>query len=88
MILRNILFVAAFCHIFPGPVAPIRIIAFEFGVFLSFFLFTYIDGVAEWFRRSVSNLLRSTRVGSNLVVGTTNRKPTSNSAVHPFEVDK
>ena len=45
-------------------------------------------GVAEWLRRSVSNHARSTRVGSNPVVGTTNHKPTVNSAVHPFEVGK
>ena len=35
-------------------------------------------GVAEWLRRSVSNP----------VVGTTNHKPTVNSAVHPSEVGK
>ena len=44
--------------------------------------------VAEWLRRGVSNHVRSTRVGSNPVVGTTNHKPTVNSAVHPSEVDK
>ena len=42
--------------------------------------------MAEWLRRSVSRLLGSTRVGSNPVVGTTNHKPTADSAVHPFEV--
>ena len=36
------------------------------------------------FRRSVSKLVRSNRLGSNPVVGTTNHKPTANSAVHPF----
>ena len=43
-------------------------------------------GVAEWLRRSVSNHARSTRVGSNPVVGTTTHKPKVNSAVHPSEV--
>ena len=37
---------------------------------------------------SVSNLVRSTRVGSNPVVGTTDHKPTANSAVHPSDVGK
>ena len=36
----------------------------------------FIGGVAELLRRSVSNLARSTRVGSNPVVETTNHKPT------------
>ena len=45
-------------------------------------------GVAEWLRRSVSNHVRSTRMGSNPVVGTTNHKPTVNSVVHPSEVGK
>ena len=40
-----------------------------------------ISGVAEWLRCNVSYL-----VGSHPVVGTTNHKPTANSAVHPFEV--
>ena len=47
--------------------------------------------MAEWLRCSVSNLsmyARSTRVGSNPVIGTTERKPTVNSTVHPFEVGK
>ena len=44
--------------------------------------------VAKWLRRSVSNHARSTRVGSNPVIGTTNHKPTVNSAVHPSEVGK
>ena len=35
-------------------------------------------GVAKWLRCSVSNLVRSTRVGSNPVVGTTNHMPTVN----------
>ena len=41
-----------------------------------------------WLRRSISPLVRSTRVGSDLVVETTNHKPTVNSAVHPSEVGK
>ena len=45
-------------------------------------------GVAEWLRRSVWNHARSTRVGSNPVVGITNHKPTANSGVHPSEVGK
>ena len=49
----------------------------------------YLDGgVAEWLRCSVSNHARCTRVGSNPFVGTTNHKPTANSAVHPSEVGK
>ena len=44
--------------------------------------------MAEWLRRSVSDLEGFTRVGSNPVVGITNQKPTANSAVHPFEVGK
>ena len=48
---------------------------------------TYV-GVVEWLRRSVSHHASSTRVGSNPVVGTTNPKPTVNSALHPFEVGK
>ena len=46
------------------------------------------SGVAEWLRHSVSNIVRSTRVGSNPVVGTTNHKPTVNSVVHPSAVGK
>ena len=45
-------------------------------------------GVAEWLRRSVSNQVRSTRVGSNPVVGATNHKPTVNSAIQPPEVSE
>ena len=45
-------------------------------------------GRVVWLRRSVSNLVRSTCVGSNPVVGTTNHKPTANSAAHPSEVGK
>ena len=45
-------------------------------------------GVAEWLRDSAPNLVRSIRVGSNPVVGTTNHKPTANSTVHPSEVSK
>ena len=44
--------------------------------------------VAEWLRRSVANHARSTRVGSNPVVGATSQKPTFNSAVHASEVGK
>ena len=47
---------------------------------------TVVGGVAEWLRRSVSNLVRSTCVGSNPIVGITNHKQTVNSAVHPYEV--
>ena len=43
-------------------------------------------GVAEWLRHSVTNHARSARVGSDLVVGTTNHKLTVNSAAHPPEV--
>ena len=42
--------------------------------------------VAEWLRRSVSNRLGFTRVGSNPVIGTTNNKPTADSAVYLSEV--
>ena len=45
-------------------------------------------GGSEWLRRSVSNHARFSRVGSNPVIGTTNDKPTANSAVHPSEVGK
>ena len=45
-------------------------------------------GVVGLLRRSVLNLVRSTRVGSNLVVGTIYHNPTVNSAVHPSEVGK
>ena len=45
-------------------------------------------GVVKWLRRSVSDHARSTRVGSNPVVGTINHKRTVNSAVHPSEVGK
>ena len=37
-------------------------------------------------KASCSNHARSTRVGSNPVVGATDHKPTANSAVHPSEV--
>ena len=50
--------------------------------------FIVFGGVAEWLTRSVSNHTRSTRVGSNPVVGATGHKPTVNSAVHPSEVVK
>ena len=50
--------------------------------------FKCIAAVAEWLRRSVLNHARSTRVGSNPIVGATNYKPTVNSAVHPSEVGK
>ena len=45
-------------------------------------------GMADWLIRTVSNLGRSTRVGSSPVVGTMNHKPTSNSALHSSEVGK
>ena len=45
-------------------------------------------GVNKWLRCDVSNLARSTSMGSNPVVGITNHKPTANSAVHPSEVGK
>ena len=35
-----------------------------------------VGGVAEWLRRSVSNLVRSARVGSNPLVGMIDRKAT------------
>ena len=46
------------------------------------------SGVAEWIRRSVSNLVGYTRVGSNPVADSANHKPAANSAVHPSEVGK
>ena len=45
------------------------------------------SGVVEWWG-SVSKLMESTRVGSNQVIGTTNHRPTANSAAHPCEVGK
>ena len=47
-----------------------------------------LGGVAVWLRRSVSNHARFSCVSSNPVIGTTNHKPTVNSAVHPSEVGK
>ena len=44
--------------------------------------------VAEWLRSIILNLARSTRVGSNPVVGNTNHQPAINSAAHPSEVSK
>ena len=44
--------------------------------------------MAKWLRRNVSNNAQSTRVGSNPLIGTTNHKPTVNSAGHPSEVGK
>ena len=44
--------------------------------------------MAKWLRRSVSNLVGSTRVGSNPVAGITNNKLAANSAVLPSEVGK
>ena len=41
-----------------------------------------LRGVAEWLRRSASNPVGSTHVGSNPVDDTTKHKPTANSAVH------
>ena len=43
-------------------------------------------GVAEWLRRSISNIVGFTRVGSNPVVETTSNTPTDDSAFHPSEV--
>ena len=37
-------------------------------------------GVIEWLRHSISNLVRSTCVGSNPVIGITNHRPTANTA--------
>ena len=51
-----------------------------------FFAIWLNGGVAEWLKRSVSNHVSSARVGSKPVVGTTDYKPTVNSAVHPFVV--
>ena len=45
-------------------------------------------GVAKWLRRSVSNLVGSTRMGSNPVADTTSHKPTANAAVHPSDLGK
>ena len=45
-------------------------------------------GVAKWLGRSVSNHASPTHVCLNSIVGTTNHKPTVNSAVHPSEVGK
>ena len=44
--------------------------------------------MADWLRHSVSNLARSTRLGSNPVVGTAKHKPSANSSVHPSEPSK
>ena len=55
---------------------------------VSTLLLLLYGGVAEWLRCSVSNHVRSIRVGLNPVFGTTNHKPTVNSAVHPPEVGK
>ena len=46
------------------------------------------DGVAQWLRCIVSHLGRSTCVGSNPVIGTTNRKATGNSTFYPSKVGK
>ena len=45
-------------------------------------------GVAEWIRRSFSNLVGYTHVGSNPVADSASHKPAANSAVHPSEVGK
>ena len=45
-------------------------------------------GVAEWLRVVFPNHARSTRPGSNPILGTTSHKPTVNSAVHLSEVGK
>ena len=41
-----------------------------------------------WLMHSFSNLVELSRVVSNIVVGTTNHKPTVSSAVHFSEVGK
>ena len=51
-------------------------------------LHSMVGGLAEWLRHSVSDHARSTRVGLNPIVGTTNHKPAVNSAVHPSKVGK
>ena len=45
-------------------------------------------GVAEWLRRSVSNIVGLSAWVRIQIVGTTKNKPTANSAVHPSEVGK
>ena len=47
-----------------------------------------IGSMAELLRRSVSNPVGPTRVGSNPVASTTNHNQVANSAVHPSEVGK
>ena len=47
-----------------------------------------MHGVAEWIRRSVSNLMGYTCVSSNPVADSANNKPAANSDVHPSEVGK
>ena len=47
-----------------------------------------MGGAVEWLRRSNLNLVRSTRVGLNPVVGAPNHNLTANWAVHPFKVGK
>ena len=47
-----------------------------------------LDLVAEWTRRSVSNLVGYYRVGSNPVADSASHKPAANSAVCPSEVGK
>ena len=44
--------------------------------------------LVKWLRRRVSNHTKSTSVGSNPVVGTTNHKPTVNSAVNRSQIGK
>ena len=44
--------------------------------------------MADWLRRSVSNLVSSTRVGSNPVAGITIYKPVPRPAVRPSEFGK
>ena len=67
-----------------------KLLSFQhaFAVFGNEILRHITGGVAEWLRRRVSNHARSTRVGSNPVVGATNHNPPVNSAVHPSEVGK
>ena len=60
--------------------------AWEWHVLLKSMRNLFFGDMAERLRRSVKNLVMSTRVGSNPVVGTTNHKPAVNSSIHPSEV--
>ena len=44
--------------------------------------------VAEWLRRSVSNHVRSTRVGSNPVVGNTTSQQSTQLSIHPKSINE